>query len=149
MEKSIRFLIEETLSRLGLYSEDALELVWRTGVAESGYRTLFQTSGPAIGFTQCEPATIKDIWVNFAEYRDRFKTPLLKMGFDVDDIEFSVSSNIALQIAFCRLKYYRDSKPIPPKDDMLAQAEYWKRVYNSILGKGTTEHFVEANLRWK
>ena len=54
-------------------------------------------------------------------------------------------SNIALQVAFCRLKYRRDSKPIPSKHKIEAQAEYWKRVYNTRLGKGTTEHFLKAN----
>jgi len=28
---------------------------------------------------------------------------------------------------------------------MEAQAGYWKRVYNTELGKGTVKHFMEAN----
>ena len=54
-------------------------------------------------------------------------------------------SNIALQAAFCRLKYKRDKYALPKSNDLKAQAEYWKRVYNTHLGKGTIKHFMEAN----
>ena len=70
---------------------------------------------------------------------------LKDMGFDPDDSRMRVMSSIALQAAFCRLKYRRDRLPIPPADDMHAQAAYWKRVYNTVLCKGSVEHFVKAN----
>ena len=54
-------------------------------------------------------------------------------------------SNIALQAVFCRLKYKRDKYPLPKSNDLKGQAEYWKRVYNTHLGKGTIKHFMEAN----
>ena len=54
-------------------------------------------------------------------------------------------SNIALQVAFCRLKYRRDKYPLPKASDLEGQAKYWKRVYNSKLGKGTVKHFIEMN----
>ena len=54
-------------------------------------------------------------------------------------------SNIALQVAFCRLKYRLDKYALPGMDNIEAQAKYWKRVYNSHLGKGTVKHFMEAN----
>ena len=53
--------------------------------------------------------------------------------------------NIALQAVFCRLKYKRDKYALPKANDLEAQAKYWKRVYNTHLGKGTVEHFMEAN----
>ena len=54
-------------------------------------------------------------------------------------------SNIALQAVFCRLKYKRDKYALPKSSDLEAQAKYWKRVYNTHLGKGTITHFMEAN----
>ena len=113
MEDAIRELIRDTLNRLGLYSKDAEYLIWRTGVAESGYRALAQTSGPAIGFWQCEPDTVEDIWVNYVVYREKYKKPLLTLGFDPNDITYSVMGNLNVQIALCRFKYYRDKQKIP------------------------------------
>ena len=54
-------------------------------------------------------------------------------------------SNIAVQAAFCRIVYLRDPYPIPSLNKLEEQARCWKRVYNTKLGKGTVEHFMEAN----
>ena len=47
----VKEIAEAVLYKLDAYSDDALTLVMRTGMAESGYRTLRQMGdGPAIGF---------------------------------------------------------------------------------------------------
>jgi len=143
MKHTIMKMIVETLNRLEMFSPEACQMVYRTGMAESGFRALEQTGGPALGFFQCEPATIQDCWENFIIYRKDLTAKFYALGFREDDMDFSVLSNIALQIAFCRIKYRRDSEPIPSK--LQSQAVYWKRIYNSELGKGTVEHFMDAN----
>ena len=146
MIKYIEEVVEEVLYRLEAYSEDAMALVMRTGMAESGFKTLKQYGGgPALGFWQVEPATAKDVVDNYLKYRDKKMNTLKFMGFIDDNIEFSLQSNIAVQAAFCRLCYMRDKHAIPPKEDIEAQAKYWKRVYNTHLGKGTIKHFLEMN----
>ena len=146
MKADIKKIINWSLNNLNMNSEDASALVYRTGMAESGYRHLSQMgSGPAVGFFQVEPATIDDTWNNYAVYRKPIMVVLKDMGFDPDDSRMRVMSSIALQAAFCRLKYRRDRLAIPPVDDLYAQAAYWKRVYNTELGKGSVEHFVKAN----
>ena len=146
MKEDIKKIINWSLNNLDMNSEDASALVYRTGMAESGYRHLSQMgSGPAVGFFQVEPATIDDTWNNYAVYRKPIMDILKDMGFDPNNSKISVMSSIALQAAFCRLKYRRDRLPIPPADDLYAQAAYWKRVYNTELGKGSVEHFVKAN----
>ena len=131
---------------MGLYSEDAVDLVYKTGNAETGYRHLKQMGGgPAIGFWQVEPATLIDIMDNYVNYRPELLKGLISLGYNQSHIETRVMGNIALQAVFCRLKYKRDKYPLPKSDDLKAQAEYWKRVYNTPLGKGTIEHFMEAN----
>ena len=62
-----------------------------------------------------------------------------------DDIEMSVISNMAVQAALCRIHYRRDRHSIPSWDDLEGQAKYWKRVYNTNLGRGTVKHFIKAN----
>ena len=149
MTKEIKEIAEYALYRLNCYSDDALALIVRTGMAESGYRALRGYGGgnPAIGFWQVEPATLFDMMRNYISYRPKYRTILEGMGmqFDGDDVEMSVMSNLTVQAALCRLHYRRDKDPIPSWDDLEAQGKYWKRVYNTIKGRGTVKHFIEAN----
>ena len=146
MKKEIKEIISWTLHELDMHSEDAVELIYRTGMAETKYRHLIQMGGgPAVGFFQCEPATMRDIIDNYASYRPSIMTKLYALGYDEKDAEMRMMGSIPLQVAFCRLKYRRDKHPIPSWDDIEGQAKYWKRVYNTELGKGTVEHFIKAN----
>ena len=146
MKKEIKEIIEWTLHELDMHSDDAVELIYRTGMAETKYRHLIQMGGgPAVGFFQCEPATMRDIIDNYASYRPNIMTKLYALGYDEKDAEMRLMSNMSLQVAFCRLKYRRDKHAMPAAEDIAAQGKYWKRVYNSELGKGTLEHFLESN----
>ena len=149
MISEIKEIAEHALYRLDCYSDDGLALVVRTGMAESGYRALrgYGEGNPAIGFWQIEPATMYDMMRNYLSYRPKYKEVLEGMGmeFKGDDIEISVMANMGVQAGLCRLHYRRDSKPIPSWDDLEAQGQYWKRVYNTVKGRGTVKHFMKAN----
>ena len=146
MEESIKRIIKETLDHMNLYSEDALEMIYRTGKAESGYRTLQQYGGgPALGFFQMEPATYRDIWENYVMYREKYRNKLYSLGFDDSKMDYCLMSNIGIQVAMCRLHYRRVPSALPKAEDLEGQAKYWKEHYNSHLGKGTIEHFMKAN----
>ena len=142
--KEIYQIIENTLEKIGMHSEDAVNLVYRTGKAESGYRKLKQMQGGcALSYWQIEPATIEDTIKNYLDYRPETYDKLVDLGFDCLDPDWSVLTNIPVAIAFCRLKYYRDPNPIPKT--IKGQAKYWKTIYNSEQGKGSVKHFLEAN----
>lgn len=144
MIDEIKEIAEEVLYKLDAYTPDALALVMRTGMAESGYRHLRQMNdGPAIGFWQVELATAEDTMDNYVRYRPKYEKVLSDLG--LGDLEFSLLSNIGIQVAFCRLKYLRDKDPIPCWTDLHDQAVYWKRVYNTELGAGTVKHFLRVN----
>ena len=149
MIKEIKEIAEHALYKINCYSDDALALVVRTGMAESGYRALkgYGDGNPAIGFWQIEPATMHDMIKNYIAYRSKYKKALEELGmkFEGDDIEISVISNLAVQAALCRLHYRRDSKPIPSWDDLEAQGKNRKREYNTSEGRGTIRHFMKAN----
>jgi len=145
MEKSIKKIIKYVLGKINMDSEEARAMIFATGKAESGFRALEQMGGPAVGFFQVEPATIQDVWENYVFYRPEIKTDLYALGFDDGDMKHSVMSNIGLQVAFARLQYRRFKDPLPAADDKQAQAAYWKKFYNTELGRGTIEHFLEAN----
>ena len=143
MIKTIEKIAKEVCERLGMYSENAVKLIIATGKAESGFRALEQTKGPAVGFFQIEPDTINDVMDNYAHYRPHIMQELIDLGLKQDNQEFSVLSNIALQVAFCRLCYRRVPESIP--DNLEDMARYWKKYYNTEKGKGTVEHFLKAN----
>jgi len=145
MEKSIKKIIKYVLGKINMDSEEARAMIFATGKAESGFRALEQMGGPAVGFFQVEPATIQDVWDNYVFYRPEIKTDLYALGFDEEDMKHSVMSNIGLQVAFARLQYRRFKDPLPGAQDMQGQAKYWKKFYNTELGRGTIEHFLEAN----
>ena len=150
MIKDIKDIIDWTLKYLDMYSEDAADLIFKTGMAETGYKAIKQYGGgPALGFWQVEPATINDTMENYVKYRSKLEKLLISLGYDDTHSEMRVMSNIALQVAFCRLKYRRDKHALPKWDNLEDQAKYWKRVYNTELGKGTIKHFVDANKDYK
>jgi len=93
MTKDIKEIIKWTLEYLGMYSEDAAKLVYRTGMAESGYRALRQRGGPAVGFFQVEPATMIDTIENYVNYRPELKIKLYGIGYDDTDAEMRLLSN--------------------------------------------------------
>ena len=144
MEKTIKSIIKDTLEKTNLYSEDAASLIFETGNAESRYMALEQMGGgPALGFFQCEPATMHDCIDNYIKYRPELEKSLMSLGYMPEDPEFSLKTNIAVQVFFCRIKYRRDKDPIP--STVQGRAKYWKKVYNTEGGKGTVEHYLKAN----
>ena len=146
MEKSIKKIIKWTLKYLNMDSEDARDLVYKTGMAESGYRALEgYGNNPAIGFWQVEPFTMNDTVENYINYRPELKIKIYALGYDDIDSELRLMSNMALQVAFCRLKYRRDRYALPGRDNIEAKSKYLKMVYNSEKGRGTVEHFIKAN----
>ena len=147
MINEIKEIVEYALYKVDSFSDDALALVVRTGMAESGYRALkgYGEGNPAIGFWQIEPATMNDMIKNYIHYRSHYKNNLISLGMNFEkDTIMSVMSNMAVQAALCRLHYRRDKHPIPSWDNLEDQGKYWKRVYNTIEGRGTVQHFVTA-----
>jgi hypothetical protein len=78
-------------------------------------------------------------------YRPKYRDKLYALGFDDGTLEFCLLSNLGLQAALCRLHYRRVPSALPKLDNIEGQARYWKKYYNSNLGKGTTHHFIKAN----
>ena len=55
-----------------------------------------------------------------------------------------LETNDLYACAMCRIHYQRVREPLPDADDLEGQAAYWKAHYNTPLGAGTVEHFIEA-----
>ncbi len=133
----------------GLYdTPEARELLFGTACTESGLRPRFQDShGFAIGLFQIEYAT-------FCDLRDRaLKSARPGLYAEIvrayakpgaGDITFEdLQQNDELAAVFARLKYAQTKDPIPPADDVNALARYYKKHYNTHLGKATPQAYVK------
>jgi hypothetical protein len=135
-------VIRPTLLALGLNSFAAERLVLATAAHESHCgRYLRQVKGPALGIYQMEPLTHDDIvhaWLKYqkelGERVYRLLDPPLSAPRLVYDLRYAT--------ALCRLHYRRCPAPLPDADDWQGIAEYWKKHYNTTLGKGTCEAFL-------
>ena len=75
----------------------------------------------------------------------RFRKKIVEeLGVDIKLIEWEdLRYNSFLSLLFCRLFYLNIQKPIPSSVE--DRAGYWKKYYNTFLGKGTIEHYLIAS----
>lgn len=126
-------VIRPVLKALELHSAEAEDLLMLTAAQESklGFH-LTQLNGPALGIYQIEPATHKDI----LRYLSRRTDLAQKVGmFAVKGSHDELVWNLAYSTAIARIKYYMVPLPIPLS--LGGQAEYYKKYYNTALGKAT------------
>ena len=124
--------------------EAAVQLVYWTGLAESHYNTREQYGGgPAMGYWQMEPATHDDIRDNYLSYRHELVDKLAQLA-NCRMICDYLTTYDTYACAMCRVHYLRVPEALPPEGDLEAHASYWKRYYNTHLGAGTIEHFIDA-----
>lgn len=143
---TLKALITSVLKELNLHSDNAVKLLMGTAAQESHlgkYRKQLG-GGPALGIFQMEPATFNDIVNNYLRYKPALAARIERVArvcrFKAEDVE----NNDLLAICMARVHYLRASEAIPP--DVEGMARYWKRYYNTPLGKGTVEEFI-ANYR--
>ena len=135
-------VVEPALRAIGLYSEAAAELVLGTGIQESRLMYLKQLGGgPALGVFQMEPATHKDIWQNYLAYRQDLAMDVAKLGHSV--APEALTTDLLYAAAMCRVHYLRVPVALPAAGDFEAQAAYWKEYYNTFLGSGTEDEYLE------
>lgn len=142
-------VIRPVLVQLGLHSAAAENLLLGTATQESRLTYLQQLgSGPALGVFQMEPATHDDIWENFLKYKPELARKVRQLA-SVKSIRgdgsvnpFEMVGNHFYAAAMARIHYYRKPESLPLHDDVQGMGEYWKRHYNTYLGKGSADEFV-------
>ncbi len=142
IEQFTNEIIVPALDTIELDSPEARELLLGTALQESGLRYLRQLGGgPALGLFQMEPATHDDIWDNFLKYRSGLAE---RVGWlQLDDSPEEMVWNMRYAAAMCRVHYLRGSDPLPAVGDLEGQARYWKAHYNTWMGRGLIEHYIE------
>ena len=141
----LEHLIIQTLKHMGeRYNiASAQNLVLGTALVESSLRHLVQLNGPARGLWEMEPATFYDncTWLRNNETLRKSVFSLAVDGFEMVD---QLPGNLYFACAMCRVHYFRRNEPLPTHDDLNGMASYWKRYYNTKIGKGSIEDYVRA-----
>lgn len=143
----VKYVITPVNEFLGMWSKAADYLVLGTALTEStinGETWLHQNGGPAIGPWQMEPNTYEDIWNNWLDFNSDVKakvTSLMCIGGPVKGAE-QMRGNLFFATAMTRILYRRVKAPLPAYYDIEGLAHYWKKYYNTVLGKGNPEVFV-------
>ncbi len=143
-------VIRPTLINIGLPSPKAEIMLLGTAAQESHLGSYLAQvgNGPALGIYQMEPATHNDIWKNYLKYKPELANKLLDLlprhykQEDYEDFAGEMAGNLYYATAMARVHYYRKPEPLPDPTDVYAQASYWKRNYNTHLGKGKQEEYV-------
>lgn len=160
------------------FSDAAKELVLLTIATESlGGTYVRQVRGPARGIVQMEPSTESYLWTWIdtqpRELQDKMTRlygshQLFMREGSKDAIELPpMQYNLAYQIAMCRVFYWRVREPLPEvkfvdwedpkggppqrrpdKESIERLGKYWKKWYNSPLGKGVPEEAVKNYFRY-
>ncbi len=148
------YVIQPALEEIGLYSMAAEELVLGTAAHESKLGAyLHQVKGPALGIFQMEPATYRDIWERWLPGQKELAQRLREMTCGVAGPDGIITDapaaatmihDLRFAAAMCRVFYRRIKAPLPAAGDLVGQAAYWKRHYNTALGKGTPEQYAAA-----
>lgn len=94
--------------------------------------------GPALGICQMEPATHDDLLENYIAYRPELEEKLSNIGKFCDSSEMVY--NLRYAVAMCRIHYYRQYGAIPKTIE--GQAAYYKKHYNTHLGKATEHEYI-------
>jgi hypothetical protein len=145
-------IILPALTTVGLFSEAASELVLGTCLQESNLKYIRQLgNGPALGVIQMEPATYNDIWENFLGYREELADKVMTLAAPNNGSRPSPSEligNLWFACAMCRIHYYRVPDALPDQGDYETQAAYWKEHYNTPMGSGTEEEYLENWIKY-
>jgi hypothetical protein len=132
-------IIKPSLIAIGLWSQPAEDLLWGTGLQESGYKYTRQIGGgPALGYWQMEPFTNDDIWKTYLRFRVTLADKVMALGHLSAELE----TNHQYACAMARIKYLRSPTELPKLGDVRGYALAWKRIYNSAGGAGTVEEFI-------
>jgi hypothetical protein len=139
-------IIQASLKPLSLWSPEAEALLCATAAQESlGGKFVMQVGGgPALGIYQMEPRTHDSIWRTKLSRPDRL--PLIRGMLDLFSfsrmpkaIDMVWHNGYATFMA--RFYYLIIPEELPPAHDLKAQWEYYKKYWNTELGKATEEDF--------
>ncbi len=132
---------------LELRSIIAEQLLLATAIQESHLIHRKQIGGPALSYFQIEPKTHGDIWDNFLKDRPQLYRKITQlMSQPTANKIKELENNDKYATAIARIHYLRIPAPLPQFNDIPKMAAYWKKYYNTAIGKGREVDFIN---NWK
>lgn len=148
-EQLRNYIVMPTLREFGMWSQTAENLVMGTAAQESLLGTYLKqlAGGPALGIYQMEPRSFRDIFDNYIVYKQPLAKKMCIRFGTTDTLHLShAAERLVYDMRFAtlmaRLQYYRQSERLPEANDIEGLARYWKKYYNTRLGKGKVEEFI-------
>lgn len=150
-------IIKPTLDELAkaeprIRSDAAVALLLGTALCESELTFLRQRVkggfGRAVSFFQIEPITHKDVKRYLGERRPDLAKRVFGFSPVLDPDDFELATNLRYSTGIARAKYWMDREPLPSADNIRGMATYYKRVWNSELGKATPQRFMDFYERY-
>lgn len=140
-------VVRPTLNVLNMGGEVAEALILGTAAQESGFRYLHQLGqGPALGLWQMEPATERDLWSTYLDFRLPLAAKVRALLAPWPDRTEQLVTNLAYACAMARLRFWRARAPLPDHLDLEELAEIYKTHYNTAGGAATPAEWL-ANYR--
>lgn len=143
-------IISPVLTALGMNSPSAVNLLLGTAAQETKMgKYIKQIKGPALGIYQMEPLTYRYLWDVRIEKSVPMRAKIkLMLGYSTRPPAERMASDLMLATLMSRLHYYYVPESLPDKDDIMGLATYWKTHYNTRLGDGTIQEFIDAYYRY-
>jgi len=126
-------------------TQAAINLILMIVAHESGKLTYSkQVRGPALGFTQMEPATFQWLVEWLGKSRPHLLDALSTFGPAGElDADYMVVSP-QFSVAVARLNLIRFPEALPESDDLEGLARYAKKYWNTHAGKATEADYLNA-----
>ena len=135
-----------------LNTQAAINLIVMIVAHDSGALTYAkQVRGPALGFTQMEPATVAWVIEWLGKTRPHLLdalsmfAPLTADPVEKQDADYMVISP-QFAVATARLNLIRFPEALPEADDLEGLARYAKQYWNTSAGKATEADYLNAYL---
>lgn len=141
-------IIEPVLEAMYMSSPRATQMLLAIAAVESDMcKNLKNTLCSSLGPWQIEKKTFEDIKDRYLMRHD--KQQLRDDVENVCDVKLEnlpfeeLLTNFKLGCAFARIRLWWVSTPLPEANDIEGLAVYWKEHYNTALGAGTEQDFVD------
>lgn len=139
-------VVRPVIASIGFFSHSAENLLVGIALTESELRYVKQIKGPACGPFQMEPLTHDDIYANFLMYKPVLRQRIIAWSRNaiLTPSAEEMCGNWYYAAAMARAFLLRIRRQLPSANDPVGMAEYWKKYYNTHLGKGR----IDTALPW-
>ena len=135
------YKFEQATGKDYIHSPKAIALLFGTACVESDlkYRKSFSKTSTDSGLFQMNKPNYNDIYKNYVAHRPWLAKAIVEVCGEGRVFE-DIKTNDVYATVMARIHYMRVSETIPSTVE--GMAKYWKKYYNTHLGKGKESKFV-------